>query len=32
MAYSHRHFPEDVDPQFSQDGAVFMKTLAFEPL
>ena len=32
MAYSHRHFPEDVDPQFSQDGARLMQTLAFEPL
>ena len=32
MAYSHRHFPEDVDPQFSQDGALLMQTLAFEPL
>ena len=32
MAYSHRHFPEDVDPQFSQDGAMLMQTLAFEPL
>ena len=32
MAYTHRHFPEDVDPQFAQDGAVLMQTLAFEPL
>ena len=32
MAYSHRHFPEDVDPQFSEDGAMLMQTLAFEPL
>jgi hypothetical protein len=32
MGYSHRHFPEDVDPQFSQDGALLMQTLAFEPL
>ena len=32
MAYSHRYFPEDVDPQFSQDGALLMQTLAFEPL
>ena len=32
MAYSHRHFPEDVDPQFSQDGAILMQSLAFEPL
>jgi len=32
MAYSHRHFPEDVDPQFSQDAALLMQTLAFEPL
>ena len=32
MAYSHRHFPEDVDPHFAQDGASFMQTLAFEPL
>ncbi|HKB83856.1 MAG TPA: hypothetical protein VKD04_11705 [Burkholderiales bacterium] len=32
MAYSHRHLPEDVDPQFQQDGALLMQTLAFEPL
>ena len=32
MAYSHRHFPEDVDPQFSQDAATLMQNLAFEPL
>jgi hypothetical protein len=32
MAYSHRHFPEDVDPQFSQDAAKLMQSLAFEPL
>jgi hypothetical protein len=32
MAYSHRHFPEDVDPQFSQDGAALMHSLMFEPL
>ena len=32
MAYSYRHFPEDVDPQFSQDGVNLMQTLAFEPL
>ena len=32
MAYSHRHFPEDVDPQFAQEGAMLMQTLAFEPL
>ena len=32
MAYSHRHFPEDVDPRFSQDSAMLMQTLAFEPL
>ena len=32
MAYSHRYFPEDVDTQFSQDGASLMQTLAFEPL
>ncbi|MBI3526604.1 MAG: hypothetical protein HY067_01395 [Betaproteobacteria bacterium] len=32
MAYSHRHFPEDVDPQFSQDAAMLMQNLAFEPL
>jgi hypothetical protein len=32
MAYSHRHYPEDVDPQFAQDGASLMQTLAFEPL
>lgn len=32
MAYSHRHFPEDVDPQFSDDAAALMQTLSFEPL
>jgi hypothetical protein len=32
MAYSHRHFPEDVDPHFSEDGTALMQTLAFEPL
>jgi hypothetical protein len=32
MAYSHRHFPEDIDPQFSQDAAILMQGLAFEPL
>jgi hypothetical protein len=32
MAYSHRHFPEDLDPQFDQEGALLMQTLAFEPL
>jgi hypothetical protein len=32
MIYSHRHFPEDVDAQFAQDGALLMQTLAFEPL
>ena len=32
MAYSHQHFPEDVDPQFAQEGAMLMQTLAFEPL
>lgn len=32
VAYSHRHFPEDVDPQFSQDAALLMQNLAFEPL
>lgn len=32
MAYSHRYFPEDADPQFSQDAALLMQTLAFEPL
>ena len=32
MAYSHRHLPEDVDPQFDQEGALLMQTLAFEPL
>jgi hypothetical protein len=32
MAYSHRHFPEDVDPQFSRDGAMLMQALAFQPL
>ena len=28
MAYSHRHFPEDVDPQFSQDAALLMQSLS----
>ncbi len=32
MAYSHRHFPEDHDPQFADDAALLMQTLAFEPL
>ena len=32
IAYSHRHFPEDVDPQFSQDAAMVMQDLVFEPL
>ena len=32
MAYSHRHYPEDVDPEFTEDAAKFMQTLAFEPL
>jgi len=32
MAYSHRHYPEDVDPEFTEDAAKFMETLAFEPL
>lgn len=32
MAYSHRHFPEDSDPQFSTDGMLLMGTLNFEPL
>jgi hypothetical protein len=32
VAYSHRHFPEDVDPQFSRDAALLMQSLAFEPL
>jgi len=32
MIYSHRHFPEDVDPLFAQDAALLMQTLAFEPL
>ena len=32
MAYSHRYFPEDVDPQFSQDASTLMQSLAFEPL
>ncbi|HXF16060.1 MAG TPA: hypothetical protein VN496_03600 [Burkholderiales bacterium] len=32
MAYSHRHFPEDLDPQFAQEGAMLMQTLEFEPL
>ena len=32
MIYSHRYFPEDVDPQFSRDGALLMQSLAFEPL
>lgn len=32
MTYSHRHFPEDVDPQFAQDGALLLQTLRFEHL
>jgi hypothetical protein len=32
MVYSHRHFPEDVDPRFSEDAATLMQNLAFEPL
>jgi hypothetical protein len=32
MAYSHRHFPEDLDPQFAEDASLFMQTLSFEPL
>jgi hypothetical protein len=32
MAYSHRHLPEDDDPQFAEDGASLMRTLQFEPL
>jgi hypothetical protein len=32
MSYSHRHFPEDVDPQFLQEGNRLMETLVFEPL
>ena len=32
MAYSHRYFPEDVDPRFSQDAATLMQSLDFEPL
>lgn len=32
LAYSHRHFPEDLDPQFWQDAAVRVQSLAFEPL
>jgi len=32
MAYSHRHFPEDVDPGFADDAALLMNTLQFEPL
>ncbi len=32
MVYSHRHFPEDVDPQFADDAALLMGNLAFEPL
>lgn len=32
LAYSHRHFPEDVDPEFSQNAAMLMQSLAFEPL
>lgn len=31
MAYSHRHLPEDSDPQFADDAALLMQTLAFEP-
>ncbi|HVY08504.1 MAG TPA: hypothetical protein VHB46_21215 [Burkholderiales bacterium] len=32
LAYSHRHYPEDVDPQFAEDAALLMNTLQFEPL
>jgi hypothetical protein len=32
MTYAHRHYPEDVDPQFTQDAAALMETLKFEPL
>lgn len=32
MTYAHRHYPEDVDPQFTQDAAALMQTLKFEPL
>jgi hypothetical protein len=32
MTYAHRHFPEDADPQFTQDGAALMQTLNFESL
>jgi hypothetical protein len=32
MMYSHRHFPEDVDPLFAQDGEMLMQSLQFEPL
>ena len=32
MTYAHRHYPEDVDPQFTQDAATLMQTLKFEPL
>lgn len=32
MIYAHRHYPEDVDPQFAQDAAALMQTLKFEPL
>jgi hypothetical protein len=32
MAYSHRYFPEDVDPGFSQDAATLIQSLDFEPL
>lgn len=32
MAYTHRHFPEDVDPMFTEEGALLMQTLEFEPL
>jgi hypothetical protein len=32
MAYAHRHYPEDVDPQFAHDAALLMQTLKFEPL
>ncbi len=32
MTYSHRHFPEDADPNFWQEAAVRVQSLAFEPL
>lgn len=32
MSYTHRHYPEDVDPQFADDAALLMGLLEFDPL